>query len=137
MRSKKFNLTIRETYKDRVESQEELHFLLEAAFKDKEAVNLKQFMNIIENTNSDIFLFILIFIYENRPFNKQTLENYENAKANNNLKISKSPQINPNKLIASPNLNSKFSPVVTISKSPTMTKKTPFMEQQKKIVWIF
>jgi hypothetical protein len=59
---------------------------------------------------------------ESRPFNKATLDNYDMAQKR---KESKSPLIvNSNRLIASPNLNSKFSPVVTISKSPSITKKS-------------
>ena len=49
---------------------------------------------------------------------------FDNGKtANNNLKINYSSNSNPNRLIASPNLMSKFSPSVTISKSPSMTKR--------------
>lgn len=100
--------------------------MLEKCFGKDEFVNFKKFLNIVENVCSDIFLYILIFILEKRPFTTKTLENYDAAKVKNLLKVSKSPQILPNKMIASPNLNSKFSPCITISKSPMMTRKTLF-----------
>lgn len=86
-------------------------------------MNLEEFMNIVENVCSDIFLFVLIFLYENRPFTKTTLLNYQLAKSRI-AHLSKSPHlITINKKIASPSLNSKFSPCIAISKSPVMTKK--------------
>jgi hypothetical protein len=97
--------------------------LLGKVFGNESHINLKTFTNIVENLSSEIFLYILIFILEKRPFTKTTLENYEKAKAYKET-FSKSPNVpKSNRLIASPNLNSKFSPCVTISKSPTIMKK--------------
>jgi hypothetical protein len=105
-------------------------------------MNFEGFLFTIENVNSDIFLYILIFLYENRPFTKNTLDHYENAHkttkeiivTNNIFKMSKSPMISSvNKLIVSPNLFSKFSPCIAISKSPTIQKKfTPSPSINKK-----
>jgi hypothetical protein len=110
----------RETFKDRVESQDELHFLLEKCFGNEEEINLNKFTFIVENVCSEIFLYILIFLLESRPFNKTTLENYEIARS----KIPqehKSPILTSSKkMVASPNLLSKFSPSVTLSRSPCM-----------------
>ena len=54
---------------------------------------------------------------------------FDNGKLNinNNLKVNYSSNSNPNRLIASPNLMSKFSPSVTISKSPSITKRNSAM----------
>ena len=66
---------------------------------------------------------------EKKPFSKKTLLEFDNGKlsVNSNLKVNYSSNSNPNRLIASPNLMSKFSPSVTISKSPSMTKRSSAM----------
>lgn len=86
---------------------------------------METFKYVIENVCSEIFLFIIMFLYENRPFNNKTLENYELAKNcyGENRKLSKSPNLTKsNRLIASPNLQSKFSPSLAISRSPIFKK---------------
>ncbi len=121
-----------EDFKDRVESQDELHSILEKSFQKNEELDQTGFQKVVENSCSDIFLFILIFLLEKRPFSKSTLEEFaKSKKKNTNLlnpntnNVTKTPQITSNKfLIASPNLQSKFSPSVTISKSPSMTKRS-------------
>ena len=122
MKSIKY-FNFRETFKDRAESQEELFKILEKSFGKEEKINLKTFLNITENVCSEFFIYILIFLMESRPFTKETLNNYDVTKKNIK-EVSKSPQITTNKLIASPSLQSKFSPCVTISKSPAMSKKS-------------
>lgn len=113
----------KEEFKDRVESQDELHEILEKCFKMGEYLNEQQFLNIVENVCSDIFLFILIFLLEKKPFSKTTIEEFRGRKLNTTLiRVNKTPLLQ-SKLIASPNLQSKFSPSVTISKSPMMSKR--------------
>jgi hypothetical protein len=70
----------------------------------------------------------LIFLLEKKPFSKKTLEEFGGKTTitttnTNTLKVNYSSNSNQNRLIASPNLQSKFSPSVTISKSPSMTKR--------------
>lgn len=116
-----------EEFVDRVESQEELHTLLEKCFKGVETMDINMFMKVIEDLSSDIFLFILIFLLEKRPFSKKSMNEYENKKKLNSnplLKFTRTPQITvTNKFIASPSMNSKFSPSVSIGKSPYMNKR--------------
>ena len=106
----------KENFDDRLESQNELHNKLDFVFSNNNTINEVQFKDIIRNINSDLFLYILIFLLEKRPFNNETVKNLENIK--------KSPSLTSNKnksssnLIASPNLNSKFSSSTIISKSP-------------------
>ena len=92
-------------------------------------MDFAKFSEVVEKVSSDIFLYILIFIMEKRPFSKKSLQEFEfagrkhsNSVTANNLKVNN--LLNPNKLIASPNLSSKFSPSVTIGKSPTMNKRS-------------
>ena len=67
----------KQEYKDRVESQDELQKLLDKCFKNVELLKYNSFLNVIENLSSEIFLYILIFLLENRPFSKKTLDEYE------------------------------------------------------------
>jgi predicted flavoprotein YhiN len=65
---------------------------------------------------------------EKRPFSKKTLNEFQFTKvksstSSSNNSLLKVNAIASNNLIASPNLSSKFSPSVTISKSPTMNKR--------------
>lgn len=112
-----------EEFKDRVESQEELFNLMEKCFKKTDELDLPQFKDIIENVCSDIFLFILIFLMEKKPFSKKTIKEFEGRKfTSSSIKINRTPVLT-SKLIASPNLHSKFSPSLTISRSPVMNKR--------------
>lgn len=128
----------KEEFKDRVESQDELHLLLDKCFKQNEQLDIQSFLHVIENVSSDIFLFILIFLLERRPFSKKTMSEFENKKKFNNnplLKFAQTPQVTMSrKLIASPSMNSKFSPSVSISKSPYMNKRELFKHTTPSLV---
>lgn len=113
----------KEDYKDRVESQDELYSLLEKCFEKTEILDFDRFISVVENTNSDIFLFILIFLMDKKPFSNTTIKEFKGRKLEcPSIRINKTPVLQ-SRLIASPNLNSKFSPSVTISKSPMMSKR--------------
>jgi hypothetical protein len=124
-----------ESYKDRVESQEELHQILEKCFKDKEHIDYTQFAHIVENTCSDIYFFILVFLLEKRPFSRNALNEYEKQKVPSNTPTSNKLYVpnnnnllnSPSKLVASPNLKSKFSPSLTLSKSPACSSSKPLI----------
>lgn len=113
-------------FKDRVESQNELHELLETSFGKETIIDYKQFLNIIQNISSEIFLYTLIYIMDKKPFSKGALSEFKASKTKNavgSINTIKSPDINSKILIASPSLNSKFTSSVTISNSPTMSKR--------------
>ena len=104
-------------YLDRVESQDELFHILNIAFKDKNVMNFNEYINVIENVNSDIFIFILMFLMEKKPFTNKSIELFVKEKKNyEENEISKTPQIYPHN-IASPSLTSKFI-------SPNLMKRT-------------
>ena len=115
----------KEKFEDRLASQQELHDKLDIIFQNKETMNLNEFIDTIKNINSDFFLFILVFLFEHRPFSNETVKNLENIK--------KSPALSPRKpdnLIASPNLNSRLSVSKTIMKSPVFGKGKNLDEQK-------
>ena len=112
-------IAVNEHFEQRIESQDELHKTLDMIFESNDKnINQKEFIHIIEDINSDIFLFILIFLLEKRPFNDKTVQLLENIKKS--PKLEKSPKLN--KLIASPTLNSVFQPSSTITNSPGFKK---------------
>ena len=109
----------KENFNDRLESQKELHQKLDVIFKNTTTIDEKKFKDIIKNVSSDLFLYILIFLLEKRPFNKETVKNLENIKKSPIQMAAKNRSSNSiNNLIVSPNLNSKFQSSTIISKSP-------------------
>jgi hypothetical protein len=117
-----------EEFKDRVESQDELHILLEKSFKKNDTLDFKLFQDVIQNVSSEIFLYILIFIMDKSPFSKKTLNEFKAKPKTSGLlgvgiNVAKTPETTAKMLIASPSLQSKFSSSVTISKSPAMNKR--------------
>lgn len=113
----------KEDFKDRIESQDELYTLLEKSFESNSELDYNKFLYVIENISSDIFLYILIFLMDKKPFSNNTLKQFKGRKFDcSAIRINLTPKLQ-SRLIASPNLNSKFSPSVTIKKSPMMSKR--------------
>ena len=104
------NLNPNIEFEYRIESQIELHNKLDLIFEKNEKINFNQFVNIIENQNSDIFLFILILLYEKRPFNKKTVQVLDNIDKTYKKNDISNNNNNNNKLIITPSLNSIFKP---------------------------
>ena len=125
----------KDNFEDRLASQKELHEKLDDLFKLKTIINFEEFKFIVQNINSDIFLYILVFLMERRPFSNETIKNLENIKKNNNINninninnknIFIKKQIYSRKcdnLIVLPNVNSKLIVSRTISaKNPSIEK---------------
>ena len=62
---------VKENFQDRVESQEQLFNILNIAFKNKKEIDYEQFLQVIKNVNSDIFILILMFLLEKNLFQMQ------------------------------------------------------------------
>ena len=94
--------------------------MLAEVFGNKEKLNQDDFFYVIDNVNSDIFIFILMFLLEKRPFNNQTIAIYESGADSSpelkNAKRVKHPLVQPKHEIVSPNTKSKF-------KSPTLKQR--------------
>lgn len=106
-------------YIDRVQSQEELHQILNSIFSNfpQQYMIFDEFIKAIEAINSDIYFFILLFLYENKPFSKMALGEYEKQKKIENV-IIKSPP----KFVRRPTKHSTFSSCITFLRSPTRKK---------------
>jgi hypothetical protein len=82
------------------------------------------FIFVVEHICSDIFLYLLIFLFEKRPFSKMSLKRFGNLSFNNKgAKNYYTPEPIPSKKIISPNLHSKFSPSITLTKTPYIRQK--------------
>ena len=115
-----------QNYKDRVVSQKELYEIIEKCFaKIKgDKMNYYDFKNVIENESSDIYLMILLFLYEKKPFKKNSLTSYSKKVNKDSLPLSPNVK-SPKKLVASPTKNYSFSPyqVITRQRRRTVTLK--------------
>ncbi len=97
---------VEENFQDRVESQEQLFNILNIAFKDKEEMDYEQYLQVIKNVNSDIFILILMFLLEKKPFSNATIKIYS-AGEQKKSDVSQTPKVSK-QVIASPSLNSRF-----------------------------
>ena len=96
------------SYKNRVNSQEDLNNILQKCFSTikGEYMTYEDFKKIVEDINSDIYLMIYLFLLENKPFKKENVESYLKPEERISPKASPSPK----KMIASPTKNTQFSP---------------------------
>ena len=97
---------VEENFQDRVESQEQLFNILNIAFKDKDEMDYEQYLQVIKNVNSDIFILILMFLLEKKPFSSATIKIY-GAGEQKKTDVSQTPKV-AKQVIASPSLNSRF-----------------------------
>ncbi len=68
-----------DNFEERVESQEQLFNILNVAFKNKEEMNFEEYTNVVKNVNSDIFILILMFLLEKKPFSSATIKIYSSS----------------------------------------------------------
>jgi Ca2+-binding EF-hand superfamily protein len=115
---------VEENFQDRVESQEQLFSILNIAFKDKDEMDYEQYLQVIKNVNSDIFILILMFLLEKKPFSSATIKIY-GAGEQKKTESSQTPKISK-QVIASPSLNSRFL-------SPKLKKKSLMAGKKGKV----
>ena len=97
------------SYKNRVNSQEDLNNILKKCFAKvkNEYLTYEVFKKIVEEVNSDIYLMIYLFLLENKPFKRENLYSYLKPE---DRKSSPTISPSPKKMIASPSKNTQFSP---------------------------
>lgn len=110
------------THKIQMESLTEIDEILELYFKTNKALKFDAFLEHVQNTKSDIYLQLLCFIYENKPFNNENVEAYRNfkkkSKTNTNYNSpdkksrSESPEVKKKEsvLLSSPSRKSRLLP---------------------------
>ena len=98
---------VKDKFEDRVESQEQLFHILNIAFKGKEKMNFEEYINVVKNVNSDIFILLLMFLLEKKPFSNYSIQMHSSNSESPSLHLSATPQLIPQQ-IASPSLHSRF-----------------------------
>ena len=98
---------VKDKFEDRVESQEQLFHILNIAFKGKEKMNFEEYINVVKNVNSDIFILLLMFLLEKKPFSNYSIQMHSSNSESPSLHLSATPQLIPQQ-IASPSLHSQF-----------------------------
>ena len=107
--SKEGNIHIvEEKFEDRVESQEQLFNILNLAFKSKDEMNFEEYIDVVKNVNSDIFILILMFLLEKKPFSIQSIQLFAKGEESpKKIKVSRTPKMDQQK-IATPSMESRF-----------------------------
>lgn len=91
------------SHKDQMESLSEIDDILNLYFKKATTLNFEGFIDAVKNAKSDIYLQLLCFIYEHKPFTKENVEAYKFFKK----KGTQSPS--PKKNLGSPSQTKKES----------------------------
>ena len=102
---------------DRKESMLEIKQTLDKIFEE-DYIDEDYFKYAIENINSDLFIFLLVFLYEKRPFNDDTIEYYKKLPRKTSSKLKKaitSVGGGGLKLVVSPSQKSKFKPAAAVT----------------------
>ena len=100
-------------FKYQMESLEEIQQIINLTFNDKRALNLEEFKEVVKNRKSDVFLQIIFFLYQKKPFTDSNIQALSTSKRAN--AIESTPQISKkvkcdNVLLPSPNHGSVISP---------------------------
>ena len=100
-------------FKYQMESLEEIQQIINLTFGNKRALNLEDFKEVVKNRKSDVFLQIICFLYQKKPFTDSNIEALRTSKRTNALEST--PQISKkvkcdNVLLPSPNQGSVISP---------------------------
>ena len=102
---------------ERKESMNEVNKVLDKIFEE-DYIDEDYFKYSIENINSDLFIFLLVFLYEKRPFTNDTINHYQNLPKKNGNKFKRTATMSNSvglKLVVSPTIKSKFRPAAAIT----------------------
>ena len=101
-------------YKYQMESLEEIQEIISLTFDNRKAINLEEFKEVIIKKKSDVFLQIICFLYQKKPFSDSNISVLSTSKKANEFELN-TPQISKkvkcdNVLLPSPLQNSALSP---------------------------
>ena len=117
-------------YKYQMQSLEEITEIINSTFGKSKKLNLEEFQKTVENHKSDIFIQIICFLYQKKPFTENNINVLKSSKKSvpNDL-ILQTPQVKNkescgNILLPSPLKNTSLSPASIFLKSNMI--KSPF-----------
>lgn len=67
-------------YKNQMKSLEEIDQILKDTFENESILSFKEFLSIIEGKKSDIYIQLLLFFYNHKPFNMKTVNACKNSR---------------------------------------------------------
>ena len=116
-------------YKYQMKSLEEINEIINSTFGKSKKLNLEDFKNMVEKHKSDIFIQIICFLYQKKPFTENNINVLKSSKKSVPNDILQTPQVKNkescgNILLPSPLKNTSLSPVSNFLKSNMI--KTPF-----------
>ena len=115
-------------YKYQMESLEEIQEIINSTFDNQKTLSLEQFKEVIIKKKSDVFLQIICFLYQKKPFTESNISVLSTSKKANELELS-TPQISKkvkydNIFLPSPLQSSALSPAFQLLKNGPI--KSPF-----------
>ena len=79
-------------YKYQMESLEEIQEIINCTFDNKKTLNLEEFKEVIIKKKSDVFLQIICFLYQKKPFSESNISVLSTSKKANEFELN-TPQI--------------------------------------------
>ena len=116
-------------YKYQMQSLEEINEIINSTFGKSKKLNLEEFKNTVEKHKSDIFIQIISFLYQKKPFTENNINILKTSKKSVPSDLLQTPQVKnkqifDNILLPSPLKNTALSPASIFLKSNMI--KTPF-----------
>lgn len=127
-----------QVFLDRMQTQEEISLLIQNVFGDKKRINYEDYVKINQEMSSEMFLSILTLLQTNLPCSvnyyryKNNYEKYVEEDSNAEKKPEDAGVV---KLIASPRISTKFSPIQKFVENQSIPVNP--MSQQVILKWVY
>ena len=129
----------KKSYKYQIESLSEIDEIITKSFNNKETLSFEQFLDITKTKNSDIYFSILMFLYQNKPFNSDNIElmNIKHPSLKQTLTqqstTSSDTKHNNSNCDKSISLDSSFDSITKIKSPNRLSKLSPNMNYFRKV----
>ena len=124
-------------YKYQMQSLEEIGEIIDCTFGKMKKLNLEEFKTMVEKHKSDIFIQIICFLYQKKPFTEKNINELKSSKKviPNDL-ILQTPQVKSkesvnNILLPSPSKKTFLSPVANLLKSINIGESAEFEDESE------
>jgi hypothetical protein len=124
-------------YKYQMQSLEEIGEIIDCTFGKMKKLNLEEFKTVVEKQKSDIFIQIICFLYQKKPFTEKNINVLKSSKkAIPNDLILQTPQVKSkesvnNILLPSPSKKTFLSPVANLLKSINIGESAEFEDESE------
>jgi hypothetical protein len=102
-------------YKDQLEGLDDIDCIIKDTFINNDLLDFNQFLSVTQNKKSDIYVQLLCFLYEGKPFTEDNIMVYHNYKKRSpDISVRVTPNSSPEIRIPSPNRKSKLQPAESL-----------------------